>query len=128
VNLPRTNGGGFLILFFALAVAGLALLIWRETEIVGGWRDAVLRVVQNMEAVVVIGAIVAYAAIEGASMIAEQFKKQRFKEGKQKGREEGFEEALKTLESIQAQFPNGPDLAAELRRGLEVKRQSGRQR
>ena len=124
MNLPRTNGGCFLFLFFALAVAGLALLIWRETEIVGGWRDAVLRVVQDMEAVVVIGAIVAYAAIEGGSMLAEQYKKQRFEDG----REEGFEEAVKTLERIQAQFPNSPDLAEKLRRGLEIKRQSRRQR
>ena len=98
MNLPRTNEGRFLLLFFALSGVGLALLIWRETEIIGGWRDAVLRVVQDLEAVVVVAAIMAYAFTEGVAMLAERYKQRRYEEGKAEGRREERREILEKLD------------------------------
>ena len=91
MNLPRTNEGRFLILFFALAVAGLALLVWEKTEGTTSLRDAALDIVQDMEAMVVVGAIVAYAVIEGGSMLAERYKREKYKEGRQDERRDILE-------------------------------------
>ena len=124
MNLPRSNEGRFLLLFFAYTLVGLALLVWRGMEATGSVRDIVLNIAQGMEAVVVVGAVGAYAVVEGGMMLAERYKQRRYEEG----REEGLDEALKTLEGIQAQFPNGSDLAKELRQGLERKRRSRRPR
>ena len=109
-----------------LVGAGLASLIWRETEASDKVRDTILRVVQDMEAVVVVGAIMAYAVVEGGTMLAEKYLQKRYEEGKEEGKEEGFEQALRILEQLQAQYPNGSDLAEELRRGLKRESETNR--
>ena len=92
MRLPRANDGWFLIVFFLLSGCGLGLLIWEEIQTDNsGLRETVLEIVKGMEAVVVVSALTMYGLMEGLNMLAERYKRQKYKEGRQDERREILE-------------------------------------
>ena len=100
MQLPRSNEAWFLILFFALALAGTLVVVWpaiENTEGEGGWK-VVQSIGSGMEWVVVVSGGFSYTAVEAWSMLAEKFKQRQRKAGRQEGRQEATEEVLSLLD------------------------------
>ena len=88
--IAREREGQFLILFVLLFLASLGLVVWYEVRHEtgdDGW-DTAIAIGMGMSYCVVISTALAYAMVEGAAMLAEQFNKKRYAQGQAEGRAE----------------------------------------
>ena len=83
-----TKPGRFLILLTVLIVVAFFLVSLEVPEDVGGLRAQVVYVWKEAEPLVVVSAVVALIVVEGWSMLAEKYLRERYRKGREEGREE----------------------------------------
>lgn len=83
-----TEPGRFLILLTVLIVMAIVLVSLEIPEGVSGLREQVLYVWGETEPLVVVSAVVALIAVEGWAMLAERYLRERYRKGREEGREE----------------------------------------
>ena len=88
MQLPKHSEGWFLLLFSIQFLIGLVLVV----DYVGPnsriWPDRIVEVLKLMPYVIVVGATTTTMAVEVVFMLAEQYMRRRFQEGKEEGRRE----------------------------------------
>ena len=111
--IAREREGQFLILFLLLFSLTLGVVTWyelRHETTDDGW-DTTIAIGIGMSYCVVISTALTYVIVEGAAMLAEQFKKKRYDAGLEEGRakERAERDALweAWLERQQAAFSRG---------------------
>jgi hypothetical protein len=97
MQLPKHSEGWFLLLFSIQFVIGLVLVV----DYVGPdsriWPDRIVEVLKLMPYVIVVGATTTTMAVEVVFMLAEQYLRRRFQEGKEEGLEEGKQQGRREL-------------------------------
>ena len=81
--IAREREGQFLLLFVLFFSLSLGLVVWYEVRHEtgdDGW-DTAIAIGMGMSYCVVISTALAYVIVEGAAMLAEQFKKKRYEAG-----------------------------------------------
>ena len=83
-----TKPGHFLILLTALIILASVLVSLEIPEDVNGALPRMLYVWREIEPLVVVSAVVALIVVEGWSMLAERYLRERYRKGREEGREE----------------------------------------
>ena len=84
-----TKPGVFLVLLTAFIAVACLLVSLEMPDGVSGPRARVVYVWQGIEPLVVVAAVVALVIVEGWTMLAEKFLKERYQKGQEEGRKEG---------------------------------------
>lgn len=92
IGIARGREGWFLFVFSVFFVAWLIPVVLNYATYNppgnGNWTAILTAVGRAMGPIAVLTAIVTVTLIEGGSMLSERFKKRRFEEGRQEGRQE----------------------------------------
>ena len=78
----------------------------------------VIPVGQQLSPLIIVSTVFTVAVVEGFDMLAEQFKKRRYEQGRQEGRAQGRREALSELLKL-FEESEGPITREDLRRAWE---------
>ena len=78
----------------------------------------VIPVGQQLSPLVIVSTVFTVTVVEGFDMLAEQFKRRRYEQGRQKGREEGRREVLSELLKL-FEGSEGPITREDLRRAWD---------
>ena len=92
MQLPKHSEGWFLLLFSVQFFVGLGLAVDFAGPESSIWPDRIVEVVKIMPYVVVVAATTTTMLVEGAFMLAENYLRRRFREGKEEGLQEGRRE------------------------------------
>lgn len=99
--IAREREGQFLLLFLLLFSLTLGVVVWYEVRHEtgdDGW-DTAIAIGMGMSYCVVISTAMAYVVVEGANMLAEQFKKKRYEAGLTEGEAKGHAARQKEWEA-----------------------------
>ena len=92
-NVDKSREGWYLISFSGMCLVWLAALtvydVRYNTEVSA--LETALAIGRGMEAAVVVSAALTFTIVEGYAMLAERYLQRRYREGREKGREEILE-------------------------------------
>ena len=118
MHLPKANEAWYLIVFTLLSTAGLGLAMIQELSRPDTcWKQNVLSIVSQMNAVVVVAAATAYTGVEGWNMLASRYARRERNIGRRQGREESLQEVADRLDGL-----TGDELLEETRRIIDETR------
>ena len=102
IGIAKGREGRFLLLLVLFSLGWLGPVIWHEMSYSAedNGLSISIAVAKSMAQIVILNTVLAVIVVEGWPMLAEQFLKRRFAEGRAKGREESRKSLADALAKI----------------------------